>query len=196
DLAEGSSTEDTDAVAQAVAAAVLAMEEVRTVQTHAGTSAPFDFNGLVRHYFNRARPHLGEVAINLTGKEERDRASHAIALEIRQRLAKLDLPAGTVLKVIEPPPGPPVMATLLAEIYGPDAATRLAVAAKVEEAFRSVPFIVDTDNSYGVAPRRLRVTVSTDDLEFFRVEETDVFDTIAILNGGTTIGYSHRGEGR
>ncbi|MBW7947279.1 MAG: efflux RND transporter permease subunit, partial [Sphingomonadaceae bacterium] len=94
------------------------------------------------------------------------------------------------------PPGPPVMATLLAEIYGPDAATRRAVAERVEVAFRAVPYIVDVDNSYGVAPRRLRVTVSSDDLEFFGVEEGDVLDTVAILNGGMTVGYSHRGEGR
>jgi len=88
------------------------------------------------------------------------------------------------------------MATLLAEIYGPDAATRRAVAQKVEAAFRSVPYIVDVDNSQGVAARRLRATAATDDLEFFRVEEGDVLDTIAILNGGMTVGYSQRGEGR
>jgi multidrug efflux pump subunit AcrB len=85
---------------------------------------------------------------------------------------------------------------LLAEIYGPDPETRRQVAAKVEDAFRSVPFIVDVDNSYGAPTRRLRTTISTDNAEFFQVQESDVFDTIAILNGGTTVGYSHRGEGR
>ncbi len=74
--------------------------------------------------------------------------------------------------------------------------TRRDVAARVEEAFRSVPFVVDIDNSYGQPARKLRATVSTDDAEFFRVQEADVFDTIAILNGGRTVGYSHRGEGR
>jgi multidrug efflux pump subunit AcrB len=196
DLPEGSSLEVTDAVAQAVARIVLDIDEVKSVQTHAGAAAPFNFNGLVRHSFYRTEPHLGEVAINLLPKGERSRASHAVALDIRERIAAVDMPAGTSLKVVEPPPGPPVMATLLAEIYGPDATTRRAVAEKVEAAFRSVPYIVDVDNSYGVAARRLRATVSTDDLEFFRVEEGDVLDTIAILNGGMTIGYSHRGEGR
>lgn len=196
DLPEGSSLEATDAIVQAVARIVLELEEVKSVQTHAGAAAPFNFNGLVRHSFYRTDPHLGEVAINLLPKGERSRASHDIALDIRERIALVDMPAGTSLKVLEPPPGPPVMATLLAEIYGPDAATRRAVAEKVEAAFRSVPYIVDVDNSYGVAARRLRATVSTDDLEFFRVEEGDVLDTIAILNGGMTVGYSHRGEGR
>ncbi|WP_297975608.1 efflux RND transporter permease subunit, partial [uncultured Amaricoccus sp.] len=196
DLPEGASVEATDAVAQRVADAVLALEEVRSVQTHAGAAAPFNFNGLVRHAFYRTQPEQGEVAVNLVPKHDRDRASHAIALDIRERIARLPVPAGTSLKVVEPPPGPPVMATLLAEIYGPDPATRRAVAERVEAAFRSVPFVVDVDNSWGAEARRLRATISTDDLEFFRVEESDVFDTIALLSGGTTVGYSHRGEGR
>ncbi|HTN60097.1 MAG TPA: efflux RND transporter permease subunit [Devosia sp.] len=196
DLPEGSSVEATDGIVQDVARTVLAMDEVISVQTYTGVAAPFDFNGLVRHYFHRTEAQMGEVAINLKPKGERSRASHDIALDIRQRIATTAMPDGTVLKVVEPPPGPPVMATLLAEIYGPDAEARRAVAGKVEAAFRSVPFIVDVDNSYGIAAGRLRATISTDDLEFFRVEENDVLDTIAILSGGTTVGYSHRGEGR
>ncbi|MFC3075951.1 efflux RND transporter permease subunit [Shinella pollutisoli] len=196
DLPEGASVEETDAVAQAVARIVTQMDEVRSVQTHAGTAAPFNFNGLVRHAYYRADPNMGEVAVNFLSKAERSRSSHAIALDIRERIKAVAVPPGTSLKVVEPPPGPPVMATLLAEIYGPDAATRRAVAGKVEAAFRSVPFIVDVDNSYGIAARRLRARISGDDLDFFRVQESDVFDTLAILNGGTTIGYSHRGEGR
>ena len=196
DMPEGASVEATDAVAQAVAREALALEEVLSTQTHAGTAAPFNFNGLVRHSFLRAEPHLGDVALNLTPKAERTRSSHAVALDIREKISKIAVPDGTALKVVEPPPGPPVMATLLAEIYGPDAATRRAVAEKVEAAFRSVPFVVDTDNSWGQPARRLRATISTDDLEFFKVEERDVFDTIAILNQGQTVGYSHRGDSR
>lgn len=196
DLPEGSSVEATDAIAQAVGRTVLGMPEVVSVQTHAGTAAPFNFNGLVRHAYMRAAPYQGDVAINLTPKSERDRSSHAIALDIRQKIAAIPTPEGTSLKVVEPPPGPPVMATLLAEIYGPTPEIRRAVAAKVEAAFRSVPFIVDVDNSYGVEAPRKRLVISTDDAEFYRVEEGDVFDTIAILSNGKTIGYSHRGDGR
>ncbi|MFZ5708712.1 MAG: efflux RND transporter permease subunit [Pseudomonadota bacterium] len=196
DLPEGSATEATDRVAQDVARAVMALPEVTSVQTHAGTAAPFDFNGLVRHYYLRQEPQLGEVAINLLPEGARERASHAIALDIRERLKSIPVPTGTVLKVVEPPPGPPVISTLLAEIYGPDAETRRAAAAKVEAAFRSVPFIVDVDNSYGVQAPRLRATVSSDSLDFFGVQEQDVFDTLAALNGGQTVGYSHRGGGR
>lgn len=196
DMPEGTSVEDTDAVAQDIARIVLGLEEVRSVQTHAGTAAPFNFNGLVRHSYLRAEPQLGDVALNLTAKSERSRSSHELALDIRQRIAAIPVPPGTSLKVVEPPPGPPVLATLLAEIYGPDAEIRRKVAEKVEAAFRSVPFIVDVDNSFGQSARRLRLSISTDDVEFFRVQENDVFDTIAVLNGGRTVGYSHRGGGR
>jgi multidrug efflux pump subunit AcrB len=196
DMPEGTSVEMTDAIAQAVAREALKLEEVKSAQTHAGTAAPFNFNGLVRHSFLRSESQMGDVALNLTPKQERERSSHEIALDIREQIAAIPLPDGASLKVVEPPPGPPVMATLLAEIYGPDAQTRRAVAARVEEAFRSADFIVDIDNSWGQPADRARVTISTDALEFFRVEERDVFDTIAILNSGQTVGYSHRGGGR
>lgn len=196
DLPEGASVEMTDRVAQDVAAAVLELPEVISVQTHAGAASPFNFNGLVRHYYLRQTPELGDVQINLTAKHHRERESHDIALEIRERISQIDVPMGTVLKTVEPPPGPPVIATLLAEVYGPDAETRRAAAAQIREAFEAVPFVVDVDDSYGVAPRRLRATISTDQLEFHGVQEQDVFDTMAILNGGTTVGYSHRGGGR
>jgi multidrug efflux pump subunit AcrB len=196
DLPEGASLELTDRVAQDVAAVALSLPEVVAAQTHAGTAGPFNFNGLVRHTFLRQEPHLGEVQLNLAPKHDRDRESHAIALDLRQRLAALTLPPGTSLKTVEPPPGPPVIATLLAEIYGPDAESRRTAAAAVRAAFESVPFVVDIDDSFGTQPRRLRATISTDDLEFFGVTEGDVFDTLAILNGGQVVGYSHRGEGR
>ena len=197
DLPEGSSVETTDAIAQAVAKVTLDTPEVLSVQTHAATAAPFNFNGLVRHAYMRSKPEMGDVQINLTPKSERDRSSHEIALDLRQRLlAEVKVPEGTSLKVVEPPPGPPVMATLLAEIYGPDADTRRATAEKVKAAFKSVPFIVDVDDSYGQPASRLRATISGDDLDFFGVSESDVFDTLSILNGSTTLGYSHRGDGR
>ncbi len=196
DLPEGASVEDTDTVAQAVAVAVLDLPEVISTQTHAASAAPFNFNGLVRHYYQRSQPHQGDVQINLAAKHHRERTSHDIALDIRERILALDVPPGTTLKTVEPPPGPPVMATLLAEIYGPDADTRRAVATKVRAAFNAVPYIVDTDDSFGIQPRRLRATISTDQLEFHSVQETDVFDTLAILNGGATVGYSHRENGR
>lgn len=196
DLPEGSSVEATDAAAQLVARTVLALPEVTSTQTHAGTAAPFNFNGLVRHYYLRNQPHMGDVQINLAHKHDRDRTSHDIALEIRARLGDLHMPAGTSMKTVEPPPGPPVMATLLAEVYGPTPNARRAAATRIRAAFAAVPYVVDVDDSFGTPPRRLRATISPDRLEFFGVQEADVFTTLAMLNGTKTVGYSHQTNGR
>ncbi|HEY9037979.1 MAG TPA: efflux RND transporter permease subunit [Roseovarius sp.] len=197
DMPEGASVEATDAAAQAIARVALDLPEVQTAQTHAGTPAAFDFNGLVRHYYIRFSPEQGQVQLNLAAKDHRDRNSHAIALDLRDRLTGgLDLPEGAVFKVVEPPPGPPVLSTLLAEIYGPDADTRRAVAQKVRAAFEDTPFIVDTDDSEGTRPRRLRAQLNPTDMDFFKVQEGDALHTLRLLNSSTTIGYSHRGEGR
>lgn len=196
DLPEGASVEATDAVVQRAARAALEMAEVHSAQTHAGTAAPFNFNGLVRHYYLRQRPELGEVQVNLAAKDHRDRTSHAIALDLRARLAGIEAPDGTVVKVVEPPPGPPVISTLLAEIYGPDGDTRRAVAEKVRRAFADTPFVVDVDDSYGERPRRLRAQLKSDDMDFYRVAESDALHTLRLLNTATTVGYSHRGDGR
>ena len=196
DLPEGSSVEATDAVAQQAAIIAMGLQEVVSVQTYAGTAAPFNFNGLVRHYFLRQSPELGEVQINLHSKEERTRSSHEIAMELRTLLAKLDVPPGTNIKTVEPPPGPPVLATLLAEVYGPDADTRRRTAALIRGAFEQVPYVVDVDDSFGTRPRRIRAALSADDLEFYHVQEYDALETLRLLNGEVTVGYSHRGEGR
>jgi multidrug efflux pump subunit AcrB len=196
DLPEGSSLEETDRVLRNAVERIADVAETVSFQTYAGTAAPFNFNGLVRHYYLRAAPHMGDIQVNLKSKDERDRPSHAIALELRQLLAGLDAPDGTAIKVVEPPPGPPVLATLLAEIYGPDAETRRAVATRVREAFASVDFIVDVDDSFGEQAQRLRLAIDQDNLEFYKVEQRDVYDTISAYFTGRTVGYSHRGGGR
>ncbi|RAZ91056.1 AcrB/AcrD/AcrF family protein [Mesorhizobium hawassense] len=196
DLPRGSSVEDTDRLLQSAVNRLASVPEVVSFQTYAGASAPFNFNGLVRHYYLRSSPEQGDIAVNLFAKGDRSRASHAIALDLRDRLKGMAMPEGTVLKVVEPPPGPPVLGTLLAEIYGPDAETRRAVAAKVRETFLSIPFIVDVDDNFHNQPERLRLSIDQDNLEYYKVEQADVYDTLSYLYGGTTVGYSHRSGGR
>ncbi|MEY4305389.1 MAG: hypothetical protein RIT52_1564 [Pseudomonadota bacterium] len=196
DMPRGASVEETDRVLSQIATALEPVEEIISVQSHAGTGAPFNFNGLVRHYYLRNEPRYGDLQVNLSPKGERDRESHEIALDLRTRILALDLPQGAVVKVVEPPPGPPVMATLLAEVYGPDAETRRAVATKLREIFASVPYIVDVDDSFGVPAARQRLVLNDANLDFHKVNEGDVFQTIGMLYGGTTVGYSHRSEGR
>ena len=196
DLPEGATLEDTERTLFAAAEIARGLPEIRSVQTYAGAAAPFNFNGLVRHYYLRAAPELGELQINLAPRSERKRSSHAIALDLRERMKALSLPSGAVAKVVEVPPGPPVLATLLAEVYGPDSATRRTVAAELKKTFAAVPYIVDVDDSIGEPRPRLRISIDQDRLEFFGVEQRDVYDTLQALLGGVTVGYSHRGEGR
>jgi multidrug efflux pump subunit AcrB len=196
DLPEGSTVERTERVLSAAAHRLGAMREITSIQLHAGTAAPFNFNGLVRHYFLRQSPELGDLQINLAPKSERTRPSHAIALDVRERLKGMEMPEGTVVRVVEVPPGPPVMATLLAEIYGPDADTRRAVAAEVRSIFESIPFIVDVDDSFGMPAERLRLSLDQTAVQYFRAQASDVAGTVGALMNGVVIGYSHRGEGR
>jgi multidrug efflux pump subunit AcrB len=196
DLPEGATVEDTERVLFEAAAIARELPEATSVQSYAGTPAPFNFNGLVRHYYLRERPELGDLQVNLVARGDRKRASHDVALDLRQRLKALSIPPGTSIKVVEVPPGPPVLATLLAEIYGPDAATRRAVTHEIKKIFAEVPFIVDIDDSIGEPRPRLRLSIDQDRLEFFGVEQRDVYDTIQALFGGVPVGYSHRGEDR
>ena len=175
DLPEGSSVEDTDRVLQVGRRPCSAMPEIVSFQTYAGTAAPFNFNGLVRHYYLRAHPN--RATCRSTSCRRASATAPAMPLLSRCASARRPRHAGRDrLKVVEPPPGPPVLATLLAEIYGPDPETRRAVAAKVRETSR-VPFIVDVDNSYGQPPERLRATIDQDNLEYYQVEQRDVYDT-------------------
>ena len=187
--------EDTDRMLMTAAERLKTLPELVSIQAYSGTASPFNFNGLVRHYYLRENPEQGDLSINLLPKGERSRASHAIALDIRHRLADLPLPDGSALKVVEVPPGPPVLATLLAEVYGPDAETRRATAAKIRKAFESVDFIVDVDDSYGKPSDRLRFSIDQEALEFHGVEEQAVYDTIGALVGGVKVGFSQRGGG-
>ncbi len=196
DMPEGTSLEATQRALSDAAVITRALPEVVAIDAYAGTASPFNFNGLVRHYYLRNKTEMGDLSVTLADKSERHRSSHAIALDLRRKLASVALPAGAVVKVVEAPPGPPVMATLLAEIYGPDAQTRRAVAERVKAAFRSVPYIVDIDDSYGQPRPGLRLVPNRDRLEALKVSDRDVYDSIAAALGGQVVGYAHRGEGR
>jgi multidrug efflux pump subunit AcrB len=196
DLPRGAAVEDTERVLLAAAAKLSDLPELTSLQSYAGTAAPFNFNGLVRHYYLRNQPEQGDLLINLLPKGDRQRPSHAIALDVRARLKGLAVPPGAAVKVVEMPPGPPVLSTLLVEVYGPDADIRRAAARRVEDAFRSVDFIVDVDNSFREPGERLRFALDHESLEFHGVEEEAVYDTLQALIGGVPVGYSHRGAGR
>jgi len=195
DLPEGSSLEMTERTLLDVANRIKTVPELTSMQAYVGTAMPFNFNGLVRHYYLRSEPWQGELQINLAPKQDRDRQSHDVALDVRRLLKGMDVPNGTSVKVVEVPPGPPVMATLMAEVYGPDPETRRAAAAKVRKAFEAVDFVVDVDDSYGQPETRVRLEIDQENLEFNGVQEGDLYDTIQAVVGGKSVGYSQRGEG-
>lgn len=195
DLPEGSALEETERVLSEAARRIQNIPELTHMQIYAGTAMPFNFNGLVRHYYMRSDSWMGDLQINLKPKHERDRQSHAIALEVRQLLKGIEAPEGTSIKVVEVPPGPPVLSTLMAEIYGPDEVSRREAARKVRQAFESVDYIVDVDDSLGQPPERLRIEIDQENLEFHGVQEQTLYDTLEALIGGVSVGYSQRGSG-
>ncbi|WP_421837665.1 efflux RND transporter permease subunit [Novosphingobium sp.] len=196
DMPEGTSLEATGRVLEDVARLTRQLPEATAMEAYLGTSAPFNFNGLVRHYFLRSRPEMGDVMVTLLPKEDRSRSSHQIALDLRTKLKALKLPEGASLKVVETPPGPPVLATLLAEIYGPDAQTRRATATELEKIFKSVPYIVDVDNSFGQARPKLRLIPQRDRIDYYGLSARDINDSIGALLGSRTVGYAPRGDER
>ena len=144
-MPRGSTLEQTTAVIREMAAAVRTEPEVRDYEIYAGTAAPFNFNGLVRHYFMRRGSDVADLQVNLLPKDERKAQSHDIARRVRPRLAAIAAKLDAAVAVAEVPPGPPVLQTLVAEIYGPNEEARLKLAEKVREIYRSTPGVVDVD---------------------------------------------------
>ncbi|MFA7002811.1 MAG: efflux RND transporter permease subunit [Verrucomicrobiia bacterium] len=144
-MPEGSALERTAQAAREIAAAVRVEPEVTDYQIYAGVAAPFNFNGLVRHYFMRRGPHVADLQVNLVSKSARKAQSHDIAKRVRPHVTEIAAKYGARVAVAEVPPGPPVLQTLVTEIYGPTEAGRLALAKKVIEIFKSTPGVVDTD---------------------------------------------------
>ncbi len=144
-MPEGSTLEQTARVAREMAAAIRPEPEVRDYQVYAGTASPFNFNGLVRHYFLRRGANVADLQVNLLPKDERKAQSHDIAKRVRPRLAAIAEKYGAAVAVAEVPPGPPVLQTIVAEIYGPTEDARLKLAASVRDIVRATPGAVDVD---------------------------------------------------
>ncbi|MCS3628184.1 multidrug efflux pump subunit AcrB [Salinibacter ruber] len=167
DMPEGTPLERTNAVLREMAADLTDRPVVTDVQTYAGDAAPVNLNGLVRHYDLRSAPHQGDLQVNLRAAEHRTRQSHAIAKDLRGPLQKIGEKYDAAVKVAEVPPGPPVRATLVAEIYGPDRATQRALADSVRQAFEATEGVVDVD--WGVEADQTKYTFTVDKEKAMRV---------------------------
>ncbi|MDP1890470.1 MAG: efflux RND transporter permease subunit [Gemmatimonadaceae bacterium] len=159
DFPEGTALETSQAAARQIAEYLRGVPEVTHTQVYAGTSAPFNFNGLVRHYFMRRGANVADLQVNLKPKGERSRQSHDIAVAVRPAVDSIARLYGARAKVAEIPPGPPVLSTLVAEIYAPTDSLRVAAAEQVKQVMETTPGVVDVDWSIDApgVQRRFRV---------------------------------------
>ncbi|MCR9265452.1 MAG: efflux RND transporter permease subunit [Flavobacteriaceae bacterium] len=145
DLPEGSTLERTSAVAKEVGAYLSTRPEVVNYQTYVGTSAPITFNGLVRHYDLRGGNNMADIQVNLTDKHDRSEQSHDIAKLLRPKIQELGKKYNANIKIVEVPPGPPVLSTIVAEVYGPDYDKQIALAEDVKGILNNTTDVVDVD---------------------------------------------------
>ncbi len=191
DAPEGFTLEQTNAVAREIAGTFRTMPEVTDFQVYVGTAAPFNFNGLVRHYFLRSSTNQADIQVNFVHKHKRADKSHALANRVREMLQPIALAAGVDIKVAEIPPGPPVLSTLVAEIYGPTLEGRLEVASKVKEVFTTTDGVVDVDWEVEAAGPRIEVHVDREKAMRAGITPEKVVRTLRIALNGADAGLSH-----
>ena len=145
DMPEGTSLEETAAATRALAVRLNQVPEITDYETYVGTASPFNFNGLVRHYYMRRGENVADIQVNLTPKGDRSDQSHAIARRVRDLLKPVAEQYGIRMKVAEVPPGPPVLQTLVAEVYGPDYDRQIELARQLRSMMEKTPGVVDVD---------------------------------------------------
>jgi len=195
-MPEGTPVETTAAVLDELGAVVRRLPEVTDFQAYAGTAAPINFNGLVRQYNLRQQPELGDLQVNLVDKHQRDRKSHEVARAVRSELAAIGRRHGASVQVVEVPPGPPVMAPLVAEVYGPSYAEQRRVGAGLRKLFDATPDIVDTDDSLEAPSPRVTLAVDREKAARLGVSQQQVAEVLAAALGGVDATFVHAGRER
>ena len=196
DMPEGTPLEHTARAAAALAAEVLRDPGVQDVQSYTGLASPYNFNGLVRHYFLRQGPHVADLQVNLLPKDDRDEQSHDIAKRVRARLLPTAARLNATIQVAEVPPGPPVLQTLVAEIYGPDAARRQQLAQQVKSIFERTDGVVDVD--WYVESRQSKTALLVDETRAGAagLRAADVATAVHMATEGTRVGLLHDDRSR
>ena len=196
DMPEGTTLEDTARVTRQLAQAVFDQREVTDLQTYVGTASPYNFNGLVRHYYLRAGSNVADIQVNLEGKGERSKQSHEIAKEVRTRLAPIAARTGARVKVAEVPPGPPVLETLVAEVYGPDQQGQIGIARQIREAFRETNGVVDVDWYVEDDQPRTETVVNRQKAALNGLTDADIGRAMRIASAGDVAGLLHGANDR
>ncbi len=191
DMPEGTSLEQTNRVLTELADYLASVPEVENYQIYAGTAAPINFNGLVRQYYLREGAALGDIQVNLVDKHHRERKSHDIARSVRDPLRAIGDRFGAVVKVVEVPPGPPVLSPLVAEIYGPDYPGQIALAQQIREVFAATADIVDVDDSVEHRAPRWIVAIDRSRAAHFGIEQAAVVNALATALDGEDVSYLH-----
>jgi multidrug efflux pump subunit AcrB len=190
-MPEGSSLERTAQAAREIAAAVRTEPEVTDYEVYAGVASPFNFNGLVRHYFMRRGANVADIQVNLLPKSERKAQSHDVARRVRPRVAAIATKYDARVAVAEVPPGPPVLQTLVGEIYGPDEKNRLALARKVIDIFHSTPGVVDTDWYIEADQPKVRFAIDKEKAALHGISAETISETLKIAVGGESLDLLH-----
>ncbi|MDD5271952.1 MAG: efflux RND transporter permease subunit [Methylovulum sp.] len=199
DMPKGSSLEATDEVAAALGHYLATVNEVSSYQSYVGLASPMDFNGMVRHYYLRHGANLGDIRIVLADKSHREQASHAIALRIRPQIERIGKQYGANIKIVEMPPGPPVLSTLVAEIYGPPEASYqdiLHVAQRVRSDMEKTVGVVDVDDSTEAEQSKLHFLIDHDKAALLGVNSAQVAHTLQLAIAGGEVGLLHIAEER
>jgi multidrug efflux pump subunit AcrB len=191
DMPAGTPVERTAAVLRELGAYLIRQPEVTDYQAYAGTAAPINFNGLVRQYYLRAGGEVGDLQVNLVDKHRRSEQSHALATRLRPELQAIGRRHGANVKVVEVPPGPPVLSPIVAEVYGPDPQGRQDVARAVRRVFEQTPGVVDVDDSaIAAAPRRL-LLVDRRKAALLGVPQAAIVSTLRAGLAGEATAYLH-----
>jgi len=196
DMPEGTPVEQTNRVLNALADYLTTVPEVTHVQTYAGTSAPINFNGLVRQYYLRREAYMGDVQVNLVDKHERDRQSHEIALAVRGPLQEIGARYDANVKVVEVPPGPPVRSPLVAEIYGLNDPGQREVARRVADVFRDTDEVVDVDTTLEAPQEKLVLDVDRQRAARLGVSQGAVAAAVNTVVRGEDASYLHEDDSR
>jgi multidrug efflux pump subunit AcrB len=191
DMPDGTPLEQTTRVAQALGSYLGQQPEVTNYQIYAGTSGPYNFNGLVRHYFLRRQPNQADIQVNLLSRHDRSAQSHEIARRLRPGLDKIAEPFGARIKVAEVPPGPPVLQTLVAEVYGPDYKRQIELAAQIKNIFHDTPGVVDVDWYVEDPQTKYDLKVDLDKAALHGISAADVTRTLQIGLHGASAGLLH-----
>jgi multidrug efflux pump subunit AcrB len=191
-MPEGSALERTAQAAREIAAVVRVGPEVTDYQIYTGVAAPFNFSGLVRHYFMRHGANIADLQINLVKKEERTAQSHDIARRVRPRVAQIAEKYGARVAVAEVPPGPPVLQTLVAEVYGPNEEARLSLAEKVREIFRNTPGVVDVDWYVEADQPKTIFVIDKEKAALHGISAETISQTLRIAVGGESVDLVHQ----